>query len=345
VRRHESLAGPFLAALRLPLNVCLLFGVLAGVASAEQAAWEQWQHAPGITDVGVRADGSLVAMAAGRLSTVGRDGLLSPFAAGPEGYSGVTPEAESYFVVAPAQAVDGAGCSFSADDLFVLDLTSPPGIARVDAQGRASRFVTLPGVDTLGGIAIDTTGQFGYRLLVTGSHNSLTSVFSVDCNGASTTLTYSAPAVEGGLAVAPATFGQFAGALIAPDENSGQLWAIDSTGRASVVAVPNLPTGGDTGIESVGFVPPGFSAGGFAYLADRGTPNNPFPGTDSILRLSASALLSAGVQDGDLLVSTEGNGATVAVRCAATCSVIDAALGTSGGHIEGHILFVPDPLR
>jgi hypothetical protein len=89
-------------------------------------------------------------------------------------------------------------------------------------------------------------------------------------------------------------------------------------------------------------VPPGFinTAGGFAYLADRGTPNNPFPGTDSILRLSAAALASAGVQEGDLLVSTEANGTTVAIRCESSCSVIPVADGPPGGHIEGKVLVV-----
>ena len=134
----------------------------------------------------------------------------------------------------------------------------------------------------------------------------------------------------------------FGGALIAPDENSGQMWAIDPSGNASLIAVPNLPTGGDTGVESLGFVPPGFSTGGAAYLADRATPNNPFPGTDSLLRLSSAALVSAGVEDGDLLVSTEGGGTTVAIRCAATCSVSQVALGTPGGHIEGHVTVVAD---
>src|SRR5205085_3917771 len=143
-----------------------------------------------------------------------------------------------------------------------------------------------------------------------------------------------APTVEGGIAVAPPTFGQFAGDLIAPDENSGQMWAFDEHGAATLILIPNLPTGGDTGVESVGFVPAGFSAGGSAYLADRGTANNPFPGTDSLLRIGSDALAGAGVQDGDLLVSTEGGGTTVAIHCEATCSVTEVAQGTPGGHID-----------
>jgi hypothetical protein len=282
-------------------------------------------------------------MAGGHLFVISRAGGVTPFSTGPDGFTGVTPDAESYFVVAQALAVESAGCSFNADDLFVLDLTSPPGVARVDAAGHSSRFVTLRGVDTLGGIALDTTGNFGYRLLVTGTHDSnKTTVFAVDCLGSSTIVTDAAPLVEGGIAVAPPTFGQFGGHLIAPDENSGQMWAIDPSGKAVLIAMPSLPTGGDTGVESIGFIPPGFSAGGVAYLADRGTPNNPFPGTDSVLRLPSAALVAAGVQDGDLLVSTEGGGTTVAIRCQATCSVIEVAQGTSGGHIEGHVIAIAD---
>ena len=241
-----------------------------------------------------------------------------------------------------ALTVDGAGCAWSADDLFILDLNAAPSVDRIDPAGHATHFASLSNVDTLGGIAIDTTGTFGHRLLVTGSHQNQTTVFAIDCRGTSTTLTDSAPTLEGGLAVAPTTFGQFSGDLIAPDENSGQVWAIDPNGVATLVSVPNLPTGGDTGVESVGFVPPGFSAGGAAYLADRATANNPFPGTDSLLRLSSAALVSAGVEDGDLLISTEGGGTTVAIRCAATCTVNQVALGTPGGHIEGHVVAVPN---
>jgi hypothetical protein len=311
-------------------------------ASAQTVAWEQWQHQVGIVEIGARADGSLIVMAAGHLFTLSATGAPTPASTGADGFS-ADPNAEPYFVVAQPFAVDGTGCSWSEDDLFILDLTSPPGIARVDPAGHSTRFATLRGVDTLGGIALDTGGRFGHRLLVTGTHNgNQTTVFAIDCKGASMTVTESAPQVEGGIAVAPDTFGQFAGALIAPDENSGQIWAIDPSGKASLVIVPSLPTGGDTGVESEGFVPMGFSSGGYAYLADRGTPNNPFPGTDSILRLSAAALTSAGVQDGDLLVSTEGNGTTVAVRCEATCSVVATIQGTNGGHIEGHIALVAD---
>jgi hypothetical protein len=328
---------PLLAALAA-LVACAWSG------SAQPVGWELWQRLPLVVDVGALSDGRLLAMAGGRLYEVSRaDGTYMPFAGGPDGFAAGNPDAESYFVVAQPLTVEAAGCSFNADDLFVLDLTTPPGLARIDSTGRSSRFATLGGVTMLSGIAIDTNGRFDHRLLVTGSHDNLTTVFAVDCLGSATVLTDRAPTVEGGLAVAPPGFGEFGGDLIAPDELSGQVWAIAPDGTVRLVAVPNLPVGGDTGVESNGFVPPGFLAvGGTAYLADRGTPNNPFPGNDSILRLSSAAIASAGVREGDLLISIEGGGTTVAIHCDVTCSVTPVALGTPGGHIEGKIALLLD---
>jgi hypothetical protein len=323
---------------------CLLMSGFASAVAAQPVAWEQWQHQVGIVEMGARSDGTLVAMVAGQLFLLSSStGAATPFSTGGDGFS-ADPNAEPYFVVAQPLSVPSAGCTFNADDLFILDLTSPPGLARVDSAGHSSRFATLAGVDTLGGIAQDTVGMFGNRLLVTGTHNgNQTTVFAVDCQGSSTVLTDSAPLVEGGIAVAPSTFGPFAGDLVASDENSDQVWAIDPSGNARVAIKPGLPSGGDTGVESEGFVPPGFisGGGGFAYLSDRGTANNPFPGTDSILRLSASTLASAGVQDGDLLDAVEGGGTTVAIRCAQSCAVVARIQGTVTGHIEGHIAFSP----
>jgi hypothetical protein len=320
---------------------CACLSALPAFAQAPPT-WDQWQHEVGIVDVGLRSDGALVAMVAGQLMTVTPStGATVPFAGGQGGFS-ADPSVEAYFVVAADQPVENTTCNWRADDLYILDLTSPPGIARVDVSGQSSRFATLSGVDTLGGIAMDTVGKFGHRLLVTSTHDgNQTTLFSIDCDGTSRAVTTSAPVVEGGIAVAPSTFGHFAGDLIASDENSGEVWAIDPDGSVSVVAAPKLPTGGDTGVESEGFVPPGFISSGapaFAYLADRGTPDNPFPGTDSLLRISAGALASAGVQDGDLLVAAEGNGTTIAIRCTDTCQAFSVAQGTVGGHIEGHIV-------
>jgi hypothetical protein len=148
--------------------------------------------------------------------------------------------------------------------------------------------------------------------------------------------------VEGGLAVAPPGFGAFGGALIAPDELSGYIYAIAADGSVSTVAKPALPTGGDIGVESLGFVPPGFMRGGEVYYADRKTPGNPHPGTDNVLRLLSSDLAAAGVQDGDLLVATEGGATMVAVRCGAPCMVIPVVTAATTAHGEGHIVFTID---
>ena len=203
--------------------------------------------------------------------------------------------------------------------------------------GRVRRFAAIGGVKTLNGIAFDTVGHFGRRLLVVGltadGHGAL---ITVDCRGRTRTLTRSAPHLEGGLAVAPATFGAFAGDLIAPDELDGRLLALAPDGSVRDVATLGQPAGGDIGIESLGFVP---SVTADAYLADRLVPGNANPGHDAILRLSASELRAAGVGPGDLLGALEGGGTTIAVHCAATCSVSEVATGPAGAHVEGSISF------
>lgn len=319
--------------------VGVLLALLPSSLSAQAAAWAQWVHLVGVVDVASLSDGRLLAMAGGQLVTVSDDGHVTPYAHGADGFTAASADAESYFVVTPDQAVEGSGCAFAADEVLVLDLGSPLGLTRISPQGQASRLAVLSGVDTLGGLALDTTGAFGHRVLVTGTAAGATTVFAVDCAGAVSVLTTTAPLVEGGLAVAPGTFGAFAGALIAPDENSGQIYAIDPSGQTTVLVTPPLPTGGDTGVESLGFVPAGFSSrGGSIYVADRGTPDNPFPGSDSILRLDASALAGLPIADGDLLVATEGLGLTVVVHCNTTCTSVPISSGTPGGHIEGKVL-------
>src|SRR5262245_49110075 len=86
--------------------ISLLLGATPGAAVPElrQAAWEQWQHQVGIVDLGTRADGTLVAMAAGHLFLVQpSSGAATPFSTGPNGFS-ADPNAEPYFVVAQPQA-------------------------------------------------------------------------------------------------------------------------------------------------------------------------------------------------------------------------------------------------
>jgi len=310
-------------------------------AHAAGAAWTQGAKVAGIFDVdGPRTDGSLIVAGAGALYLLDPTGTLNPFARGPGGYHD-DPGSEAYLSMSPGGAVSSAGCSFVPDETFLLRLHTPIGITRVSASGDESgSFANLTGVTGLNGIAFDTTGSFDHRLLVTGLLHNNTAVFAIDCSGAVQVLTRTAPRVEGGVAVAPSGFGSFGGALIAPDELSGKIYAIAPTGRATLIAKPALPAGPDTGVESVGFVPPGFMSRGIAvYYADRFTKGGKHPGNDKLLQLTADQLASAGVQEGDLLAATEGGATMVAVHCEASCKVIPVVAKATTEHGEGHLAF------
>jgi hypothetical protein len=303
------------------------------------ARWHSFLHVPGIVDLTrPRSDGSFTVAADGALSTLPLGGQLTPFARGPDGYA-TRQGPEPYIALGGGQTPEGAGCSFPADDVFALEPSDAPGVIEVDAQGHARRFADLEPGTMPNGIAFDDVGRFGHRLLVTAALQGGSALFALDCAGGVTTITRQAPLVEGGLEVAPNSFGRFGGDLIAPDELSGRVYAIGPTGAVRTVARSGLPHGQDIGVESAGFVPPRFGRAWSAYLADRGVPGNPHPGTDSILRLSGGSLVRAGVQPGDLLVASEGGAQTIAVRCARTCSVRHIADGPAPAHAEGHIVF------
>ena len=305
------------------------------------AKWEQWRHITGVFDIaGPRSDGRFVLAANGELLLMTPDGATEPFARGLlDGYKiDFNGEPEAYIAVTAGHRDDADGCSFNRDDTFVLD-TSKAGVLRVDASGTKSRYADIP-AESVSGIAFDTTGSFSRRLLVTGPLKGKTAVYTVDCTGRVRTVTAGAPGLEGGIAVAPATFGAFAGALIAPDENSGRIYAIDPGGGVQTIATSRLPVGGDVGVERPASSPAGFgAAGGAIYTADRSTPGNAHPGTDTLLRLQPGALPSA-VADGDLLVATEGGDLVEAVHCASSCSLREVAEATAPAHGEGHLVAI-----
>jgi hypothetical protein len=314
-------------------------------AFASGAAWEPGKTVAGVFDLGgPRSDGTMVVAGSAALYLLQRDGTIAPFARGPGGYH-EDKGAEAYLANSTGGTVTAAGCSWVADETFLLRLHIPIGIERVSATGdETGSFANLPGVTALNGIAFDTTGDFDHRLLVSAPLKGKTVIFAVDCNGGVRVIARSAPRLEGGLAVAPSSFGSFGGALIAPDELSGRIYAIKANGTVKIVATPNLPTGGDIGVESVGFVPVGFMAGGgAAYYADRLTPKNKHPGSDRLLRLNSDQLAAAGVRDGDLLVATEGGATMVAVRCATACTAIPVVATATRAHGEGHIAFAINP--
>ncbi len=312
----------------------------APAGPAPPAAWAKFRHLPGVVDLaGPRGDGSFVVAAAGRLFLLGRDGALRPFARGPGGYQTPTGP-EPYLALTSGVPVRGDRCSFTADTAFAIQPGARPGIIMISTRGRARLFASLPAGRALSGIAFDGTGRFGHRLLVTAGSDGRTTVFGIGCDGRVSTVAAGGPPVEGGIVVAPASFGKFGGDLIAPSETSGRVYAVSPAGEFVTLIRSGLPAGGDIGVESAGFAPSGAPSGAVsAYLADRFSPGNRHPGDDAILRLSPAALARAGIRPGDLLVATEGGARTIDVRCAATCAVRYVAAGPAIAHGEGHIVF------
>lgn len=279
---------------------------------------------------GPRRDGSLILAAAGHLMVLRPDGTVQGYA---PRYSSPGGE-EPYITLSPGGP---PGCGFPAEMVYVIRLHSGRGVAAVSASGQVRKLAGLSAPGLIDGITFDRTGAFSHRLLVTVNAGTKTNVDAIDCNGKVTTITKSAPRVEGGIAVAPKSFGSFGGDLIAPDEISGRVYAITPQGKSLLVVDSGLVHGQDTGVESEAFVPAGAQD---ALLADRLTPGNRHPGDDVILRITHNALVAAGVRPGDLLVAGEGGAQTDAISCgSAGCQVRHVADGPPETHAEGHIAF------
>jgi len=339
MRRRVRVAAFTMALASTSLGACGTT-VAAVAPNPLPAHWSPYLHVPGVVDLAdLGLNGSVAVAADGALSLLAADGSLRPFARGPAGYS-TDKGPEPYIAPGEDASVAGTGCSFSRDTLFALEPGKRPGVIVVDTRGRARRFADLP-AGLPDGIAFDTVGRFGHRLLVTVLGRGATTVVALDCRGGRRIVAGHAPVAEGGVAVAPSSFGRFGGDLIVPDEHTGRVIAIDPRGRATAVVRSGLPGGSDIGVESAGFVPPGFDQGGVAYLADRFSKGNPHPGTDSILRLTGPDLTRAGIRPGDLLVASEGGAKTIAVRCGQVCTVTHFADGPAVAHGEGHIVFAP----
>ena len=295
----------------------------SAATSSRLARWITFAHVKTPLDVaGPRADGALVMAAAGRLFLVGPRGRVVGFAPAYQSPGGEEP----YIALSPG------GC-FGNQTVYALRLAKGRGVTAISTSGKVRRFATISAPGLPDGIA------FGWgKLLVTINHSSTTTVDAIDCHGRVRAVTRTAPKVEGGIAVAPSTFGRFAGDLIAPDEDGGRVFAITPGGRSVLVASSGLPHGGDIGVESEGFVPAGRYR---AVTADRFTPNNRHPGDDVLLALSSAALAKQGVRAGDLLVATEGGDRADAISCTqAACRVRHVADGPSEAHGEGHIAFL-----
>ncbi len=278
---------------------------------------------------GPLADGSLVLWANGRLWTLRPSGQISLFAR-----SYYRPGNAEPYIAAPAPG--HPGCGFGASTVYVLRLYGGRGVVAVRRGDAVHRFARITAPGLIDGIAFDETGKFGHRLLVTINDGLRSTVDAIDCHGHVSPITRSAPRVEGGLVVASAPFGRFAGDLIAPDEKSGRIYAITPRGRSILVARSGLPYGQDIGVESEVQVP---GQRPYELLgADRLTPGNRHPGDNALLRVGSGALFKAGVRAFDLLVATEGGARLIDVSCPArTCSAREVADGPAIAHLEGHL--------
>ncbi len=214
--------------------------VTARSASAP-AQWSAFVHMGEPVDVVV--SNKIVVAANGRLQSVSPAGAVAGFANAYRSPGG----GEPYIAMSPG------GC-FGRGTVYALQVVGRAGVTAIGG-GRVRRFATIFAPGLLNGITFDTTGRFGHRLLVTVNKGTHTTIEAMGCNGRVTRLTRSAPRVEGGIAVAPMSFGRFGGDLIAPDEISGRVYAITPAGRSLVVANSGLPARQDTGVESEAFVP------------------------------------------------------------------------------------------
>ena len=304
------------------------------------ARWVRYRHVPGVVDLtGPRGDGRLTVAAAGRLFLLSTSGQPVPFARGSGGYTTALGP-EPYIAMPAGRRVTGLGCSFGKDATYALE-PNGSGCDQHRQAGQARRFASLPAVRRTG--SRSTTSAASVTASWSPRRCGVARPFSARLFISQvSTIASHAPRVEGGIAVAPLSFGSFGGDLVAPDETTGQIWAIAPGGKTRLIARSPLPAGGDIGVESAAFVPAGFSRDWAAYVADRRSPGNRHPGTNSILRLPRAELTRPGIHAGELVVASEGGAQTIVIDCSATaCTVRHIADGPAAAHVEGHIVFAP----
>ena len=210
--RRFHAASLLLIALSLAVAACgtSARGRITAVRAATLGRWTATAHIRRVLDLSSpRSDGAIVVAAAGRLALLSSAAGARPFATGPAGYASPGGE-EPYVALSSGERVRGADCTFGTDTLYALRLVNGPGVTVVDSQGRARRLRQPRRPRAGERDRLDDTGRFGHRLLVTATAGSKTTVYAIDCRGGVTMITEDAPRVEGGIVVAPATFGRFA---------------------------------------------------------------------------------------------------------------------------------------
>jgi hypothetical protein len=170
------------------------------------------------------------------LTAVARDGSRIPFAPGYHMFRDV----ESLLAVVPL-AGPPVAAGFTPGDVFVGRGPSDQ-ISRLSGAGNviADLFVDLGSGDgPWGGLAFDTHGAFGGRLVVETTNGK---IFLVSSDGSKSQFTDVGHRLEG-VAVAPAGFGPLAGHIIVgvegssdTDPESGKVYAIDTHGNLTLLA-------------------------------------------------------------------------------------------------------------
>src|SRR5215208_6436741 len=229
--------------IRLLVVIGIAVAVLASAAlvapladAATTAHWRPFAHLPGTIDLTPpRLDGRVVVATRGRLGLLRPGRAMVPFSRRPGGYATAPPGPEgneAYIALTAARRVPGAGCGFLRDEVVAIEPMGGVGVVRVSPSGRARRLVDLPAGELPSGIVFDSAGAFGHRILVTANTADRTkaNLYAVDCRGRVSTVAAGIPRVEGGILIAPPSFGRFARQLIAPDEISGQIFALSPRG-------------------------------------------------------------------------------------------------------------------
>lgn len=228
------------------------------------------------------------------LNAVRSDGGRRVFAAGYHPYRDV----ESMLAVVPGSGPP-VTAGFVAGDVFVN--RGPGGqISRLSSGGAvvADEWTDLNSSGLWGGIAFDTTGMFGGRLVALDNNGK---IFLVDAAGQSALLADLDRRAEG-VAVAPASFGPLGGQIIVGiegyddnDAQSGKVYAVSANGAATLLA--------DIGYtaEHIQFVP---ANGGTYYQAElsfeRARENRIWSASSSQFLARAGHMLVINEMAGDL---------------------------------------------
>ena len=160
---------------------------------------------------------------------------------------------EEYVTIAPSQS---AMAGFTPRDIFV---TQGPAIYKTTA-GTATLFALMPNCgDDHTGITFDHVGTFGYNMIVTCANGP---VWQVDGAGIPTFIADTGTHVEGP-AIPPLSFGPFGGQILAADEFSGSVHAIDNAGTVTYDVFSNY---GAEGVLVIPSAPCTFCSGTGTYF-------------------------------------------------------------------------------